>query len=407
MVGAVVVGRLTDRLGRSLVFKVDLALFVLFAIGSALAPSIAVLVVFRFLLGMAIGADYPISAAYVAEIAPLRHRSRMLVDAFSFQAVGQLVGVGVGLLVLQATPDVGAWRWMLAFGAVPALVIALLRRGTPESPRWLVLQARVEEACEVTSRFVRRTITVEQIVSYGQTEEAKVPARALFGRGLRRRTVATTVPWFLMDIATYGIGVFTPTILAAIGVAGVSAAGLAQADQAMFIAADVTATEGALFVDLFLVVGFALAIAFVGRISKATLQVVGFVVMAASLGPLALVSSSGTGTGTGTGTGDADIAIVLLAFAAFNLFMNMGPNATTFALPAEVFPTSVRATGHGLAAASGKAGAAVGLFFFPILQSELGRRWTLLMVAAGAAVAAGVTARLRRELSPGPWTRSG
>lgn len=126
----------------------------------------------------------------------------------------------------------------------------------------------------------------------------------------------------------------------------------------MFIAADVTATEGALFVDLFLVVGFALAIAFVGRISKATLQVVGFVVMAASLGLLALVSSSGTGTG------DADIAIVLLAFAAFNLFMNMGPNATTFALPAEVFPTSVRATGHGLAAASGKAGAAVGLFFF-------------------------------------------
>lgn len=70
VVGAVVVGRLTDRLGRSLVFKLDLALFVLFAIGSALAPSIAVLVVFRFLLGMAIGADYPISAAYV----PRSHR---------------------------------------------------------------------------------------------------------------------------------------------------------------------------------------------------------------------------------------------------------------------------------------------------------------------------------------------
>lgn len=406
MVGALVLGPLTDRIGRSLAFKIDLTLFVVFALASALAPGIWWLILFRFLLGVGIGADYPISASYVSEIAPARIRTRLLVSSFSFQAVGQLIGVLVGLAVLKLHPDTNSWRWMLAFGVVPAIAIVVLRRRVPESPKWLLSCGRLEQAAEVVSSFVGREVTsaeIEQLAESGGADERAVERRVeqferaveeaadisppswrrLFTRTWRARTVLCAVPWFLMDIATYGVGVFTPTILGAIVVADASN---------NFIANDIASTEGAAVVDVFLVVGFALAIVLVERVGKVPMQVMGFVVMAVALGLLAYVSWL-------PGGGDQHVALVFVGFGVFNLFTNMGPNTTTFVMPAAVFPTVLRATASGFAAAMGKAGAAVGLVLFPLMQDDLGLALTLTIVASGCAVAALVTFVLRAEAS--------
>ena len=161
--GAFGLGRLTDRIGRKLAFRLDLGLFVVFALLSGMAWSIPSLIVFRFILGIGVGADYPISAAYIAEIAPARHRVRLLVGAFSFQAVGQVLGALVGLTILIVSDSVSSWRYMLAFGAVPAVLIILLRRGVPESPKWLAAQGEHEEAAEVASMFVGHKVDVALI----------------------------------------------------------------------------------------------------------------------------------------------------------------------------------------------------------------------------------------------------
>ena len=419
IVGAVTLGALTDRIGRQLAFKLDLGMFVVFALASAFAPSIAWLIVFRFLLGVGIGADYPISAAFVAEIAPARDRSRLLVGAFSFQAVGQLLGVFVGLIVLNVYPHLDAWRWMLAFGVIPALVIVWLRRKTPESPKWLASQGRLEECAEVLSAFCQRRVEVVEIgtAPRDQPEEEQVVAAAisvesvgtevalatpgvlepplgappatrwrdLFGGRWRKATALTSVPWFLMDIATYGVGVFTPTIIAAILVTN-SAAHSTQKD----VATAITSTKGAAFVDLFLIVGFALAIWLIVKVGKVVLQITGFVAMAVGLCVLALASSLSTG-------GKGNIGLVLVGFAVFNIFMNMGPNSTTFVMPADVYETKVRAAGSGLAASAGKCGAALGALLFPTLQSGLGLPWTLALISGGCLIAAVVTFTLRRE----------
>jgi MFS family permease len=399
--GAVIIGRLADRLGRSLVFKVDLAMFVVFALLSALAPTIGWLIVFRFLLGVGVGADYPIAASYVTEIAPRRYRSRLLVGAFAFQAVGQLLGVAVGLVVLHLWPEPSSWRYMVAFGIVPALIIVVLRRGVPESPKWLAHVGRLDEAAAVCSDFCGRTVTAADMQAAAPAAEAHgsgphpSPYRELFGRSMRRRTVLTTVPWFLMDIATYGVGVFTPTIIAAIGVTAAVSPTVSPA-----IADDIASTKGSLFVDLFLVAGFGLALLLVNRVRHITMQVVGFVAMALGLGLLAYTASL-------SGGGSDNLVLVFVGFAVFNLFMNMGPNSITFILPAEVFPTKVRATGHGLAAACGKAGAAVGSFAFAIAQSDLGLPTTLLLIAVGCAVAAAVTFAFRVSQALGEGAADG
>ena len=203
----------------------------------------------------------------------------------------------------------------------------------------------------------------------------------LFKRGMIRRTVFTSVPWFLMDIATYGVGIFTPTLLAAIAIAG---------PDATFIADDIASTQGTAVLDLFLVIGFVIAILLVERVGRVRLQLVGFAVMAASLCLLAIADGL-------PGGGESHLWLVFIGFAFFNTFMNAGPNATTYALPAEVFPSEIRAAGDGFAAASAKLGAALGVFLFPILMSEIGTSAVLFITAGACALGFVVTWALRIE----------
>ena len=134
--GALVFGQVADRVGRKGMFIVDIILFVVFSAASAAAWNATSLIAFRFLLGIGIGADYPIGVSYIAESVPTRLRGRLIVGAFAFQALGSLLGVLVGLVILKAYPSVESWRVMLAFGVLPAVAVVLMREGLPDSVRW-------------------------------------------------------------------------------------------------------------------------------------------------------------------------------------------------------------------------------------------------------------------------------
>jgi MFS family permease len=394
--GAGLLGPLADRIGRRRIFKVDLWIFVVFSFACAMSPWIWTLIVFRFMVGVAIGLDYPIAASYLSEVLPKRERGRWLVGAFSLQAAGILLAAVVGLVILLAvahdaagsatSAQIGiAWRSMLAFGAVPALVIIWLRRTTPESPRWLAQNGREAEAVEVAEELTGVPIVVTDTDRCTE----KIPTDgirslfqpALFRRDMIRRTILTAVPWFLMDVATYGVGIFTPTLLVSIFVKG---------GNTSFLIDDIATTKGTAVLDVFLPLGFLVAILLVDRVGRIPLQLTGFAMMTVALVVLAVADGL-------PGGGDQHIVMVFVGFATFNFFMNAGPNSTTYALPAEVFPSEVRAAGHGFATASAKLGAALGVFFFPILLADWGTTPLLLMMAGGCVVAMAVTRVLRIE----------
>jgi MFS family permease len=375
IVGAAVAGQIADRIGRRLVFAVDLGMFVLFALRSALAPSVGFLMLFRFLLGVAIGADYPISSSYVAELMPARVSGRMMVGALSFQAIGAVVGAVVGLALLAgdvAGDDV--WRWMLAAGIVPAFVVLMLRRGAPESPRWAQAHGMTEEAAAVT-----RQLTGGQDIAVAAPAAPMLPARALVSRRFIRRTVLALEPWFLMDLALYSIGLFTPTILSIIDLGGESAAGLQ-----LWLAKDIRTTEVAVVLDLFLVIGFVIALLAIDRWGRLLLQKLGFLGMTAGL---LIVAAGAAG-----GSANKNDALIVGGFALFNIFVNAGPNSTTWTLPSELFPTSLRGSANGLAAASGKLGAAVGIFCLPVLEAAWGLSRLMVAVAAVCLLGFAITA---------------
>ncbi len=383
--GAAVLGPLGDKLGRRRIFKYDLWMFVIFSVACMVAPDLWTLIGARFLLGVAIGLDYPIAAAYLAEVLPKLNRGRWLVSAFALQAVGMLLGALVGVAVLLIAPEVDSWRWMLGFGIVPAVIIIFLRRSVPESPRWLAQNGHEAEAIEVTEALTQVPVKVtdkdrEHREQSGEGIKALYQP-ALFKKDMVRRTAFTSVPWFLMDIATYGVGIFTPTLLAAMALAG---------PDATFMADDIASTEGTALLDIFLVLGFIAAILTVERLGRVRLQTVGFAMMTVALVLLGVGSAL-------PGGGDAHLPLILLGFALFNFFMNAGPNATTYALPAEIFPSDIRAAGHGFAAGMAKLGAAIGVFLFPLLLASIGQAALLFLLAGLCLVALVVTVALQIE----------
>lgn len=389
LVGALTLGPITDRVGRQLMLIVDVVLFVVATAGTALAWNAASLIAFRFLVGVAIGADYPISVAYIIENVPARYRGRLVIGAFTFQAVGALLGALTGVVVLQlfsalyADPEPMAihyaWRWMLGVGVVMALAVAAVRLSfSLESPRYHISRGEYTAASKAASQLLG-----EPIIITPEMEPPRQPPSAagtLFNRNHRRSTVLASVPWFLQDIATYGIGIFTPAIIAM----------LVFSAETDFMAQQMNAAKGAALVDVFLMVGFLCAVVLVERLGRMRLQIIGFLGMAVGLVILAASGLVPPGSG-------AEGGLVLAGFVVFNLMMNAGPNATTFLLSGEVFPTAIRATGAGFAAAFAKAGAVLGTFVLPIL----GQAWGLPPLLGGLALlcclAAAITHRFRIE----------
>ena len=141
-IGALVFGRIADVLGRKSVYVLVALIMIVGALTSAFATGFLWLVVARFVLGLGIGGDYPVSAVLMSEYANRDDRGRLVGLVFSMQALGLIVGPLVGLALLSSgiSHDL-TWRLMLGLGALPAAAVVYLRSKMPESPRF---QARVQ-----------------------------------------------------------------------------------------------------------------------------------------------------------------------------------------------------------------------------------------------------------------------
>ena len=375
LLGAVIFGSLVDRYGRKIMYRVDPLIVAVFGIATVLSPSPGLLIAFQLLLGMGIGGDYPICQAYVSEVMPKRVRSRMVAGVIACQAVGSVLAALVGFLVLWSFQDVLSWHWILASLVPIALVVFLLRLTIPESPKWLAEQGRIDEAAAALKKLLGPDAELD-IPEQAPVEKAEKSSWGeLFGPAMRRRTILTAVPWLCMDVAVYGVGIFTPIILVQLHMQG-NVTGIDN----RFIASRLGAIEGSVFIDLFLVVGFALGIALMSRVTRIRMQILGFLCMAVGLGLIATGSLRGN-----------DMVFIVAGFILFNTMMNAGPNLSTYTIPSEVFPVRLRASGHGLATGCGKLGATAGVLFFPIVQDHLGLMATLGIVATFAVVGAAVT----------------
>lgn len=356
--GACLFGRIADLLGRKLVYVLVACIMIVGAIASALSPNWVFLVVARFVLGLGIGGDYPVSAVLMSEFSNRKDRGRHVGMVFSMQAVGLIVGPLVALVLIASgmSHDL-TWRLLLGFGAIPAAAVVYMRTLIPESPRF---RSHVEGASEAAASDLGSFTGIE----VANLESDSTPSqRWSLGAFLRDRRIlvlliGTAGTWLLFDYAYYGNTLSLPAILK-------------EVSPHASLTVKLLWTL-ALFV-LFAVPGYVLGFLKMDRIGHKRLQLIGFSVMTLAFAALGAFERLTT-----------MVVPFLLVFGISYFFVEFGPNMTTFVLPSEVFPISARTTGHGIAAGLGKLGAFIGVFLVPALQKSIGLRG-MLLVAAGAA----------------------
>ncbi|BGP40377.1 hypothetical protein JCM10449v2_004339 [Rhodotorula kratochvilovae] len=373
LIGQVLFGWLADLVGRKKMYGLELMIIIIATVGQAVAghaPAISilgVLIFWRFIMGIGIGGDYPLSATITSEFAATRIRGRMMTATFWSQGWGQLAAAIVAVVSLSAfkkqilnDPVDDArhldfvWRLVIGLGAVPGAVALYFRLTLPETPRFTMdVERNIKQAATDVDAFLQtgayvqdntpatvQTLDVPKaswkdfIHHFGQWKHGKV----LFG---------AAYSWFALDVAFYGLGLNSSIILGAIGYGSVTS-GTPQ--EVRYHTLMNNSVGNIILVVAGLIPGFWASFALIDVWGRKPIQLMGFTVLTITL--------SCMGFGYDKLKENAVGAFVFL-YCLTNFFQNFGPNTTTFVIPGEVFPTRYRSTAHGISAGSGKLGAII------------------------------------------------
>ena len=320
-VGALVWGRLADRIGRRRVFLITVALGVVFGVAGAFAPSLAWLLLARLLTGFAIGGTLPVDYAMMTEFVPTAWRGRFLVYLESFWALGTIAVAGLAWWLSSLFAPELAWRWLLGLAAVPGLIGLIARLGVPDSPRWLLGQGREAAARAALERVARVN---GRSLAAGQLETAPAPESsgfaALLTLLLRRRTLLLAAVWFTLSLGYYGLFSWLPSYLRAQGLE----LGLVYRTSLILAVAQLP--------------GYLLAALLIDRLGR-RVTLVGYLLLSAAGAFLFLLSRT------------PDTVLLTSAGLSFAL---LGAWGALYAYSPELFPTPLRASGMGLVSAAAR-----------------------------------------------------
>ncbi|WP_284778182.1 MFS transporter [Agrobacterium sp. lyk4-40-TYG-31] len=337
LIGAFAFGRLADRIGRRPVLFIAIILDAICGVASAFAPDLQWLIVARFLTGIGVGGTLPVDYAMMAEFLPSDRRGRWLVLLEGCWAIGT---VALAVLALVAGTQGGeAWRTIFFVTGLPALIGVILRLYVPESPLYLNQKGRSEEARKVLQRVAKTNGKDIDIPALVPQAKQRAPITELFSNILRRRTVFLMLAWMLISVSYYGVFVYLPIKLAADGF-------------------------GFMRGQMFLVVlaiaqlpGYALAAYGVEKWGRKP-TLIGFLLLSA-VGTLAY--------GLGQTVEVAVAATLLLSFSL------LGTWGAIYAFTPELYPTTLRASGMGMAGAVARFGGLLApSIVAPLMASNFG-----------------------------------
>ncbi|CAA7267758.1 unnamed protein product [Cyclocybe aegerita] len=397
LVGQVVFGWLADIVGRKKMYGVELLIMVVSTFAQALVGNaaavdiIAVVIVWRFIMGVGIGGDYPLSAIISSEFAPKKTRGRMMTAVFASQGWGNFTASLVAFIITAAYRDSilaepvldqlnsvdFMWRLLIGLGCVPGVVGLYFRLTIPETPRFTMdIERNLEAACGDIQGVVggggRRGGKADGDGEDRENREEQVGIvriqapkaswgdfRAYFGRRENAKILfSTAYSWFALDIAFYGLGLNSANILHAIGFGEPTKEGV----RAVYDNLNNVCIGNLILSAAGLIPGYWVAFFFIDSWGRKQMQLMGFVVL--------------TGLFVILGFGYdklKDTKAFVFLYCLANFFQNFGPNVTTFVIPGEIFPTRYRSTAHGISAASGKLGAIVAQVGFSQLKDIGGR----------------------------------
>lgn len=343
-------GWFTDRYGRKVLYLIDLIAIVGFSLAQFWVESAWMLFLWRFLIGIAVGADYPIATSLLAEFLPRKQRGPLLAAMVLMWFAGAAAAYLVGELMLTFG-GADAWRWVLASALVPGALFLMARSGTPESPRWLLSKGRVAEADAVIKKVYGPEYGITDLPE--PSNKAQVSVWSLFHSGYGKRMAFIILFWSCAIIPLFAIYAFAPKVLQALKLTG---------DWASY---------GSIAITILFTVGCLVGTLLINRLGRRNMLIQSFLWSGAALALLGLYP-------------DATPGLVLLMFGSYAVFIG-GAQVLTYVYPNELFPTEIRASAVGLATSLSRIGAAVGTYLVPISLTTLGIGTTML-IAAGVSL---------------------
>lgn len=287
------------------------------------------LLVFRFLVGLGLGAELPVASTLISEFSPRAIRGRVVVALEAFWALGWILAALIGTFIV---PQANGWRWALAIGLIPAIYSLVIRMGTPESVRFLESVGKHDQARQVVERFEASPALFSR-TGKKQTEDASVHGAAesadnaesakihsIWAAGQRRKTIALCIIWFCINLSYYGAFIWIPALL--------NAQGFSLVKSFAFT----------LIMTLAQLPGYAVAAYLIEKWGRR-----------ATLATFLLGSALAA---AGYGMAHAEVFIILAG--CMLSFFNLGAWGALYALSPEIFPTHLRGTGTGAAAGIGR-----------------------------------------------------
>ncbi|KAI8992884.1 MFS general substrate transporter [Trametes punicea] len=408
VIGQFAFGYSADYFGRKAVYGKELMLIIFATIGSicdptgALSPtgSLIWLAVWRIVLGIGIGGDYPMSASVATDRANLRRRGTLLSYIFANQGWGSFVGSLATIIVLlcykhtmetdgKTSKVDGVWRILVGLSLIPAFGTLYQRLTLPEATRYVEsrkgnLPVPDEESVDELKKKSNADPGVTEKVQPVPSDGSRTPPSD-HGSGATEETVGkrdasqlaaakkhhwrefahyfsewrhlkiligTCACWFLLDVAFYGINLNQNVVLQQIGFDGSSGSPWTRLFK--------IGVGNLIITALGFVPGYYFTILTIEKLGRKWIQIQGFLLTALFLGILAGMFHT------------LSTASFVVCFAFLQFFFNFGANTTTYCYPAEVFPTRFRASAHGMSAASGKAGAIISALAFNSLTNKIG-----------------------------------
>lgn len=336
-VGSVVIGALADRAGRFRMLIVTITLTAIGSFGDAAAQSLVMLIVFRFITGMGVGADLNLVSTYIGELAPARLRGRISVLTFLVGIIGQAVTPLIALALIPSLHN--GWRWLFIIGGIIAVIALVARFELPESPRWMVLHDHLDEADELVGEMERRATERGQTLPEPEPGEVTLRGGFPFAELLRppylTRVVVFLAMWFFWYIGNYGFLGDAPSLFKDHGL-----------------------TAGTTYLAIGAIgypVGALVMIAGIDRFERRLLLPASAFVWLVAMVIIGLSSSEAV-----------LIVGAFLASTALGMFLQ-----AAYTYTAESFPTRARASGFALCDGLGHGGGALGGLMLPTIVADL------------------------------------
>ncbi|MBB1610629.1 metabolite transporter [Pseudomonas sp. UME83] len=352
--GGLVFGRMTDIIGRQLMYTIDLIVLVVGSVLCAFVDHAWQIILLRFLIGVAIGADYPIATSLLAEWLPTKQRAAMLGSLVVAWFLGATVATFLGFGMVEYLGE-DSWRWMLASSGVPGLIILLMRIGTPESPRWLLSKGRFEEAEAVVRKIYGQDADLSSIREAESVRPKRLGYSALLQGGYLKRTFFCGMFYLCAVTPVFAIYTFGPVMLSAFGL---NEGNLSNIGYAL--------------ISLLFLLGCLPALRLSETVGRRPLLLWSFALMILPFLALGIAP-------------EAPVALIIFWFCLYAVTSG-GPNILEWSYPNELFPTDIRATAMGVITAVSRIGAALGTFLLPLSLEHYGDGATMLIMAAMTAV---------------------